>query len=230
MQLMKERDVPVAHSDRVYRSSRARALIAYAAILGAFSALFMNGVRHHAWPLEVIAGVCIVGLFLARRFLTARFRPSNWLVRETENGLYVHFRSYLNYHFPSDDLTVAFIPYREITRARPVRQRREKPELANPGQVTVQTVHIAELSLTCETSQLAAQVAEECARSAPNERTWYGKTSVRYQDYPVTVNGAKVRIVWQCVPRLRVFLGALTCRHIAGDGEAQEATVYGMTG
>src|SRR5436305_11271268 len=131
MQLMKERDVPVAHNDRVYRYSRIRPLIAYGGIVGAFSALFINGVRHHAWPFEIIAAIGIGGLYLARRFLTARFRASNWLVRETDNGLYVHFRSYLNYHFSADNTTVAFIPYREISRARPGPATREKP---SPGE------------------------------------------------------------------------------------------------
>jgi len=229
MQLMKERDVPVAHNDRVYRSSRARAVIAYAGIVGAFSALFINGLRQHAPPFEIIAGMGIGAMFLARRFLTARFRPSNWLVRETESGLYVHFRSYLNYQMSADDPTVVFIPYREISRARPVRERREKPDLQYPNRMTVEILHIAELAVTFDTSALAAQLDAERGRPAPNERRWYGKTSVKYQDYPVSVNDTRVRIVWQCVPPLRAFLDALGRRHIPGDGEAQEAKSYEVT-
>ena len=52
---------------------------------------------------------------------------------------------------------------------------------------------------------------------------------MKYQDYPVSVNGAKVRMVWQCLPGIRAFLDALGRRHIAGDGEAQEAKPYEVT-
>src|SRR4051812_4025610 len=114
MKLIRERDVPIGNGDRVYRYSRARAVVAYGTIVAGFAALFVVGSRGHVLPLQIISVIGIFGLSLARRFLAARFRPSNWLVRQSENGLYLHFRSYLNYHFSPDDRTVAFIPYREI--------------------------------------------------------------------------------------------------------------------
>jgi hypothetical protein len=50
-------------------------------------------------------------------------RPSNWLARVRNDGLFIQFRSYLNYHLPADALTVFFIPYQEIRSARLVRER-----------------------------------------------------------------------------------------------------------
>src|SRR5690349_25130122 len=99
MQLYRERDVPANDHERVFRYSRARATIAYAVLFGGAIALFATGVRDRVFPLQFFGLLIAACVFLAKRFLVARFRPSNWLVRATESGIYVKFRSYLNYHF-----------------------------------------------------------------------------------------------------------------------------------
>src|SRR5207253_3244142 len=87
---------------------------------------------------------------------------------------------------------------------------------------------VAELDLTCDTSAFVAALAEERSRPAPSERTWYGKTAVKIKDYPVSVDGARVQVVWQCVPRIQTFLGALG-RHVTLDERAVRSTSYATT-
>ena len=60
----------------------------------------------------------LMGCGLMRRFVSARFRPSNWLVRMNDTGLFIQFRSYLNYHLPTNDLTIVFVGYTELRLAR----------------------------------------------------------------------------------------------------------------
>lgn len=229
MQLMRERDVPVMNSDRVFRYSRARAVLVYLTMVGGLVALFVAGARGHTVALQIVAAIALLPVFLSRRFLVARFRSSNWLVRETENGLYLHFRSYLNYHFSADDPTVAFIPYRELSRARWVRERRERPDLENPRFMVRETRQVAELDLTCDTAAFAAALAEERSRPAPREPRWYGNSAVKFKDYPIAVEGTTVQLVWQCVPRIKAFLGALERRHVRLDEGAERSTSYQTT-
>ena len=218
MQLLRERDVPANEHDRVFRYSRINASIAYAAFFGGTIALFAMGVRKRLVVLPLFALVIAALLYLTKRFLVARFRPSNWLVRATESGVYVKFRSYLNYHFSADDLTVAFVPYREITAARVARETVEKLDLAQRLEgsrinraSSYQQRKTAELELSCDTSALAAALLEEGARPGPREKRWYGSTSMRANHQPVRLeNGRRLRIVWECVPRIAKFFTRLS--------------------
>lgn len=218
MQLLRERDVPANEHDRLFRYSRLSALVVYALLLGGTIALFAVGVRGRVVPLQLIALAFAAFLSLSKRFLLARFRPSNWLVRATNSGIYVKFRSYLNYHFSADDLTVAFVPYREITAARVARETIEKLNLATrlDGSTanrasTYQRRKTAELELSCDTTALAAAILEEGARPGPREKRWYGSTSMRANHQPVLLeNGTRLRIVWECVPRIAKFFAMLS--------------------
>src|SRR5689334_7530610 len=100
MRLLRLADVQSRIGDLVFYYSRAWALLAALAIIGASAAFVIHfGSTGHLLGCY-IAAVLIASLVLMRRFITARFRPSNWLVRLTSDGLYIQFRSYLNYHLP----------------------------------------------------------------------------------------------------------------------------------
>jgi hypothetical protein len=198
----------VGHNDRVYRYSRTHATVASCLWFAGCVALVVAGARQRAYVLEFAAALLGIGLLLARRFLLARFRDSNWLVRANENGVYVQFRSYLNYHFSPDDQSVAFIPYRDILIARAAREQRELPELSrNDRTVSIQTLQLVELELACDTASFRAALEAERARPAPCEATWYGTTGVKFQHYPVALDDAsQLRLTWECVPSVTVFL------------------------
>jgi hypothetical protein len=202
-------------------------VIAYALVLVGPIALFATGIRHHAVLPPVIATFIAMLVFLSKRILVARFGPSNWLVRATENGVYVKFRSYLNFHFSADDSTVVFVPYREITAARVVRETVERFDLSTridgsrSNRVSsYQRRETAELELSGDISALAAALLEEDARPGPREKRWYGSTSTRANHHPVMLEKAtRLRIVWECVPRIGRFFTALSS-HVKVEASA----------
>ena len=210
MQLMRLRDVPAKQNDRIFRYSRARAVVACGAVVAIIVAMLWSGVRQGVVIFDVAALLSTAVILPFRGLAMARFRPSNWLVRVIDGGMYVQLRSYLNSHFSADDLTVAFIPFREIRGAREVRDRREIPELGTRRGVSVQLRRMAELELTCDTTTLTDALAEERARPAPTVARWYGTSSFRFQHEPVMVDGARLLLVWECVPSVRSFLATLT--------------------
>ncbi len=217
MQLMRERDVPANDHDRVFRYSRLNATIGFALLFAGPAALFTIGVRGRVVLPEIIAIIAAGLVLLAKRFLVARFRPSNWLVRATESGVYVKFRSYLNYHFSADDVSVVFVPYREIAAARVVRETVERLGLTTRidgpranREYSYQRRKVAELELMGDTTALAAALLEESARPGPREKRWYGSTTVRVNHQPVMLEGtSRLRIVWECVPRIQKFVARL---------------------
>src|SRR5947209_4132094 len=136
MRLLRLSDAEIMSTDRIYRYSRWHAvLIAMAALGGAAWAAFHGYTA--AWkPGYYIAGVILLFCELLRRFVTARFRPTNWLMRMNDSGVFVQFRSYLNYHLPADDLTVVSISYGEIRSARLIKERVTVPDPQERGTET----------------------------------------------------------------------------------------------
>jgi hypothetical protein len=208
MRLLRLADVETTPSDHVYYRSRAQALLFVAiAIFGAavlafraFTAGFHLG--------YYLAAVDISFLALYRRFITARFRPSNWLVRTNNLGLFIQFRSYLNYHLPAEDLTVVFIAYQEIRSARLVREHVSTPD--NEGGSSTQTLRYIELELGDDAGPLTNALQAESAERAPKEKRWYGSSSTLYEDHPVRMPSPPfLQIRWQAAPRAQVLLEAL---------------------
>jgi hypothetical protein len=214
MRLLRLADVPTGERDRVFRYSRAWALVVACAVIGAAGALTVLGWRARSGLAYYIAGVLLLGLVVLRRLILARFRPSNWLVRMSDEGLLVQFRSYLNYHFAATDPTVVFIPYREIDSVRLVRQRRDIPYRDEPGtqvaRVSQQRRRLVELALTGDTAPLVQALADEAARPAPKGRRWYGAAATRYKHYPVRMASPSVlQLEWNVVPSPHVLFDAL---------------------
>lgn len=209
MQLMRERDVPAKNNVRVYRYAPWHVVLVYLVLLGLAAGLFAIGVRQHVTLMKILGTVFGCFVLLGRRFLIARFLDSNWLARADENGIYLKFRSYLNYHFPADDQTVVFIPYREIRTAHRTRERRQNGFVGD-NRRSVQTVSLVEMELNCDVASLRAAVSEENSRPAPTEKTWYGSTSRRANHCPLVVDGhGKLRILWECTPSAASFLASL---------------------
>ena len=208
MRLLRLTEVHCGPRDRVFRYSPARALSLALAVLGASAALVLvarRGSSNLAYYFAVVSPLC---LLLMRRFILARFRPSNWLVRMNDDGLFVQFRSYLNYHLPAEDLTVVFIPNREIRSARLVRERVTVPDEQHSSSERCQ--RLIELELGADPAELAKALAEECARRASAEPRWYGSTSTLYQHYPVRMAPpCAVQIEWNVVPGPQTFLDGL---------------------
>jgi hypothetical protein len=208
MRLLRLAEVQSGIGDHIFYYSRVWALLVMLALIGASAAFVIGfGSRAH-FVGYYIATVLIASILLMRRFITARFRLSNWLVRLTADGLYIQFRSYLNYHLPQADLTVAFIAYQEIRSVRLVREKTKVPD--REGGTTVQYARWVELELIGDPAPLMAALAAELARQAPPERRWYGNSSTLYRYYPVRMASPQcMRLQWSVVPGAAKFLEAL---------------------
>ena len=197
-------DVPGSERDRIFRYSPARAASLSLVAFGAVAALLWLGLSRRSGFAVYLAAAIVVGMLVMRRFILARFRPSNWLVRMGDGGLFVQFRSYLNHHFPADDLTVVFIPYSAVRSARRVTERRDipyrDPDWYRAVRVTRQTRRLVELELA-DDSSLAKALEEEVARKPPTERHWYGTSGTKYNHAPVWLSGpGQLDVEWGVSP------------------------------
>src|SRR5437773_12562600 len=100
MRLLRLTDVETSPSDRIFRYSRMRAVLTVliALAIAAWTAVhaFTAG-----WKLGYyIAVVIVLFLELMRRFVGARFRPVNWLVRMNDEGVFIQFRCFLYFYLP----------------------------------------------------------------------------------------------------------------------------------
>jgi hypothetical protein len=205
MELMRIGDVPIAAGDRVFRYSRARAVAL--AFLAACTTLVLAwvGWTRHSLLASYCAALGALALLLLRRFVLARFRPSNWLVRMSNSGLYVQLRSYLNFHFPVDAPTVVFLRDDEIQRGRIVNERRGIPDPERPArnQYVVQTRTLVVLELAEDAARVADAIAREKQR----------RIGTTFRHYPVRVTSARqLQIEWGVVPPARTFLDGLASR------------------
>lgn len=198
MQLMREIDVPHTQRDLVFRASRLYAVLFVIVCLWVCALMILRG-----WPhprIAYIVTACIVFfLLLGHRFVSARFHPSNWLVRVGDEGLFIHFRSYLNEGLDPNDATVIFLAFQEIRSARLVHEHLETKDAQNRTQT--QFLKWIELELAIDPAAIVDALGTERGRPAPSEKRWYGKSSTLYLDYPVLMQTPPfLRIAWRVVP------------------------------
>jgi len=207
IRLMRAAEIPETPRDRVYRASRLHAVLFVLVCLAGCGAMLIN-----RWPngrlCYYISAVVILLLLALRHFVTARFHPANWLVRTGDEGLFLHFRSYLNDHLSAEDSTVAFIPFADIRSARLVREWVTTPDSGNRSQT--QIIRSVEFELATDTAMLEEAISTECGRSAIPEKRWYGTSSTLYRDYPVRMETRPfLRVRWQVVPGASSFLDVI---------------------
>ena len=129
MRQLRLQDVEIGRNDRVFRHARVRALIVWLAGFAGATAFLLHAYTAK-WPPGYFFGpFLLLFLLLTLKMVTARFHPSNWLVRMNETGIYVQYRSYLNYQLPADDPSVVFFFFGEIASARLIKERVETPDM-----------------------------------------------------------------------------------------------------
>ena len=215
MQLMRLTDVPLDPRDRVFRYSQLRAALGATVLTGVALGAFIFGWLKSAWLAHYVAAVLFIVLLIFHKLISARFRPSNWLLRMTDHGLFIKFRSYLNSHFDEQDLTVVFIPYSEIRSARWVKERRNVPDREEHNQrgTTTKSRQSVEFDLAGDSTPLARALARERERIFSKSVIGAGRISTRYQHLPVRLpTPTLLQIDWGVAPRAQTLLDALT-RH-----------------
>lgn len=218
MRLLRLRDVEIGNGDRVFRHARLRALVAWLAGLGASTALLVHA-YWGKWPPGYLFGAfLLLFVLLTRGMVAARFRSSNWLARLKEAGIYLHYRSYLNYPLPADSPSVVLLSFGEIASARLVKERVRTPDPDTPGATQIRFLRYVELELSGDATPLAQALQAERAGQAPMKKRWYGTSSTLYHDYPLAMpTPTCVRIRWDVVPGARKFLEALRPYTVIAD-------------
>ena len=206
MRLMRLAEVPLNPGHRVFRHSPGRAVFVVVCIVTAIAGLLIIGLRQGSGLAYYIAGVLFLGALIMHRLILARFRPSNWLVRMDDEGLFLQFRSYLNHHFSEADQTVVFIPYHETRSASLVDERSEvpyrDPDIPLGERSTERHRRLVEIELSGDTVLLARAISDERARRPPN--------ATLYKDYPVRMSSpTRVQVEWSVIPPAEVFLDAM---------------------
>lgn len=218
MRVLRLQDVEIGSNDRVFRHARVRASIVWLAAFAGTTALFFHAYTKKWHPGYFFGSFLLLFLLLTLRMVTARFHPSNWLVRMNDTGIYIQYRSYLNYQLSADDPSVAFVSFGEIASARLVKEKVTTPDSMKPGASQTQYLRYVELELSGDTAPLADALQAEHGESAPLEKHWYGTSSTLYQDYPVTLTTpTSLRIHWDVVPGAHSFLAALRPYTVIAD-------------
>jgi hypothetical protein len=210
IRLMRAIEVPATPRDQVFRSSRLHAVLFVLFCISLCAAMI-----RFAWPTQRLAysisAVIVVLLLLMHGYFTTRFHRSNWLVRAGDEGLFIHFRSYLNEHLSAEDPTVVYLPYQDIRSARLVTEHTKTR--GTDGAMESQSRRYVELELAIDPAPLAVALAVECARPGVWEKRWYGRSASLYQDYPVLMQSPPfLRIEWKAAPRASAFLDVLRPR------------------
>jgi hypothetical protein len=224
VQLLRLADVPLSDRDRVFSYSRARALFGFFVLLAAATALILLSWSKQNWLGHYVAGMILLCLVIYQKSITARFKPSNWLVRVTDHGLYIKFRSYLNCHFPAEDHTVVFVPFAEIRSAKRVDETRHSPDRDdhNRPTQTMRKLRWLELELTGDSRQLAIALNSENETALAKTRVGAEKPSTRYRHFPVLLTAPdRLRIEWTVIPKMQTMLDALTRHTMVRPAEAQ---------
>lgn len=212
MQLLRLSEVPLRDQDRSFCYSRARALCgAVLALLAAALAIYI-GSAGQSWLGYYLAGVILIALLLYHKAIIARFQPTHWLVRMTDDGLFIKFRSYLNGHFAADDHVVVFIPYSEIAAAKLVHEVQRVPDRDGPNQPaeTTRRRRMVELELNGDSRSLAIAIASEQDTVLAKTRIGAERPSTRYHHFPVRLPTMKrLLIEWGVVPSAQEFLETL---------------------
>ncbi len=81
MRLLRLQHVEIGPRDRVFRHSRMRALIVWLAGFAATAAFFFNAYTRKWPPGYFFGSFLLLFVLLTLGIVTARFHPSNWLVR-----------------------------------------------------------------------------------------------------------------------------------------------------
>jgi len=87
MRLLRLQDLEIGPRDRIFRHSPMRALIVWLAGFAATAAFFFNAYTRKWPPGYFFGSFLLLFVLLTLRMVTARFHPSNWLVRMNETGI-----------------------------------------------------------------------------------------------------------------------------------------------
>ncbi|HEY5042222.1 MAG TPA: hypothetical protein VIK53_09480 [Verrucomicrobiae bacterium] len=200
MKFYKFSEIPVRSDDQVFKSSPIGSGISFVVISAIVIAALLLGIhggeqyginlpRVLFYILAAFAG--LFDLFAFQSF-QASLKPTNWLLRCNNNGVIIHFRSFLNWRFPSECVQAVGFDYSEIAWARTVKERRISPSMGYQNNRIAQTQQLTFLDLCLVNADTTA--LEEHLQQERNLRPDGITISL---DYPVQVlSGGIVELRW----------------------------------
>lgn len=188
IEITRATDLPDRPGDRVIRYSLTRSLIAAALLVHIGGALVWFLARREGPLAWYIGALLLVILAFVAADIRARRRPSSWLLRVANDGLYVHLRSYRNAHLMDSPDPVAFIPWDDIASARVVKERRDIPSASAGAEHAthyVQRRTLIVLEVNADTHALVQALDAERRARVPLKRRLIGRSRTTWLDYPV---------------------------------------------
>lgn len=205
MKLVYPHDVPRLGVVRTFRHSRLAPLLTFAFVAGgtAWWAITMTFSDRAEWIHWLPTLLGLVMCFVILIYLRKSLKATNWLLRITEDGVYIKFRSYLNDRLPETGPTILHVPYAEIERIQPGLRTVTLPD--RDGRVMTSQLRFMDIALGHEaTAELANALKTE--RSLPPIRNGAPK----HHDYPLRVTAPnRLRLEWKVRPALRTAIETL---------------------
>ena len=150
------------------------------------------------WVLLSPVIAMVVGLWLLvfsamKGTVVASFRSTNWVMTVALNGVYIQYRSHLNYHFPGDVPTVVFVPFSEIDAVQ--RTRHTSMGCDSKGHKQKQTKSYLDIHLKEIDAEPLKQAVHRESAMKPQKK---GFSSMRFNHVPVrVVDSDVIRIEWR---------------------------------
>lgn len=110
----------------------------------------------------------IVLTVLAWRIAKATLFNTNWVMKGTDQGLYLKIRSYLNFQLSPDDTVVVFIPFNEIRAAEEIEETHQSKGLFGFTKKDRRT-HLNIILKDPEAGMILPLISEEVYRHPPEE-------------------------------------------------------------
>jgi hypothetical protein len=153
----------------------------------------VNGIALPRFIFIVMAAPFGLFGFIAFHSFRASLKPSNWLLRCNNSGVIIHFRSFLNWRFPAEDVQAVGFDYSEIASVRTVKERRNSPSLGNSSRTQTELLTFVDFCLAgVDTAALEKRLQEEGAISPEGVMI--------SRDYPVQVKpGGIIELRWRSI-------------------------------
>lgn len=208
MKLYRRADAPTSDRDEIFRHPPTYLMMIMIMLVIVGIMLVTRGAGLMGY---FFTGLIAAVILFLRPMLRARKRSSNWVARLSDDGLFVHLRSYLNFHFPEDTETVVLVPYSEIKQARVITQNWKSRDSEG---VNRESRDVVELQLVKGDVGLENALQRERTMTSPKEARWFGSSSIRFREFPVRINDNVLRIEWTATPGVSSFVEALGARGV----------------
>ena len=183
---------------QTYRNQSWRGLAGAAVVIGAVAMVVSlpkseESATNLAWMPGLFA--LALGVLCLERLRVCR-KPTGWLLKSTDEGLFINLRSFHNYHLPRESHRVLFVPADEVAAVCKTHEIQLVPGRRRPHRDQYSFVDIF-LKEGISMAPLVQALREERRAEAPAGGRW---RRAKRDEYPVRVlDPPGVRLVWDWI-------------------------------